>query len=78
MSGEVEMERWRERVRRDQERVTQCGEEENLRETGQLVGKENDWMEVVDWADDPDLKGFEDRFYSVGGGRAGGVGFRRT
>ncbi|KWU45631.1 hypothetical protein RHOSPDRAFT_32939 [Rhodotorula sp. JG-1b] len=76
LMSEVEMQRWRERVRRDQERVTQCSEEENLRETGQLVGKENDWMEVVDWADDPDLKGFEDRFYSVGGGRAGGVGFR--
>lgn len=74
--SEVEMLRWRERVRRDQERIAQCGNQEDLRETGKLVGMENDWMEVIDWADDPDLTGFEDRFYSVGGGRAGGLGFR--
>jgi hypothetical protein len=35
------------------------------------------WLEISLFADDPDLKGFEDRFYGVGKGKANGNGFRR-
>lgn len=34
------------------------------------------WLEVVLWQDEPDLVGFEDRFYDVGHGKANGNGFR--
>ncbi|GAA5840711.1 hypothetical protein JCM11251_004188 [Rhodosporidiobolus azoricus] len=34
------------------------------------------FLEVVSWKDDPDLSGFEERFYEVGKGKAGGNGFR--
>ncbi|GAA6044137.1 hypothetical protein JCM8097_002789 [Rhodosporidiobolus ruineniae] len=32
---------------------------------------------LLPWVDDPDLSGFEERFYGVGGGKASGFGFRR-
>ncbi|GAA5993689.1 hypothetical protein JCM10908_002298 [Rhodotorula pacifica] len=68
LMSEVEMQRWRERMRHERERVDRCGQD--LR--ADLVGE----MEIVPWADDPDLSGFEDRFYNVGEGKAGGFGFR--
>lgn len=37
---------------------------------------EEEWMEVVLWEQDKDLQDFEQRFYGVGRGTAGGYGFR--
>ncbi|GAA5881637.1 hypothetical protein JCM3774_005704 [Rhodotorula dairenensis] len=76
LMGDSEMQRWRERIRREQARLAKCGNLQDLRAADQLSGKDNTWMEVVPWTDDPDLTGFEDRFYTVGGGTAGGFGFR--
>ncbi|GAA6052517.1 hypothetical protein JCM3770_003805 [Rhodotorula araucariae] len=33
-------------------------------------------LEIVDWADDPDLRDWERLYYGVGRGKAGGTGFR--
>ena len=33
-------------------------------------------MEVIAWADDPDLRDFERLYYGIGRGKGGGTGFR--
>ncbi|GAA5982409.1 hypothetical protein JCM11641_006974 [Rhodosporidiobolus odoratus] len=44
---------------------------------GDSRGTLNGWMEIALWADDPDLKDFEGKYYELGEGKAGGYGFRR-
>ncbi|KPV76673.1 glycosyltransferase family 71 protein, partial [Rhodotorula graminis WP1] len=82
--GEEEQDEWAQWVER--ERVAQCGDGDDgaLALHDELLGADGaaeaaataGMMEVVSWADDPDLREFEARYYGVGRGKAGGTGFR--
>ncbi|GAA5902632.1 hypothetical protein JCM8208_007024 [Rhodotorula glutinis] len=80
--GEEEQEEWAQWVER--ERAARCDGESidgALALHDELLGADEAAgpaarMEVVSWADDPDLREFEARYYGVGRGKAGGTGFR--
>lgn len=77
-----EWDQWRGWVARERDARCEGDEEGDIREEMLAFAREDkaegarDGLEVVLWADDPDLAGLEHCFYDVGRGKAGASGFR--
>ncbi|GAA5998650.1 uncharacterized protein JCM10292_007130 [Rhodotorula paludigena] len=76
-----EWDQWRGWVARERDARCEGDEEGDIREMLAFAKEDKaegarDGLEVVLWADDPDLAGLEHRFYNVGRGKAGASGFR--